>query len=482
MEQKIIASDENYEEFTEWLNGRKKAFLVCDKSISLLTHINKKLNESKGKIIRFSDFEPNPLYESVVEGVEIFRIEKCDSIIAIGGGSAIDVAKCIKLYSNMAGNGADGGYLKQEIIQNSIPFLAVPTTAGTGSEATKYAVIYYNGKKQSITHENCIPSIVVLDPGTLKTLSLYQKKSTMLDALCHAIESFWSVNSTKESKEYSRSAICGVLENMEGYLANTKEGNAGMLMAAHTAGKAINIAQTTAGHAMCYKITSSLGVAHGHAAALCVRKIWPLMIKYMHHHCSDSRGKEYLNKVFEEIAEAMGCISAEQAAWRFNELFLDLDMDVPDVTNEEAGELADSVNPIRLKNNPVGFSVHDFYFLYGLILNSKEALADKLVIKVASEMKKYFKKYGIQYDRSADPERIIIDYMANRKSGIPAMSGNDTVYLPEFQKWRKRLGDLLAFGDKLLRVLDVTVEDHGYVTIDFEVERDRHRRKFTTRF
>jgi len=212
-----------------------------------------------------------------------------------------------------------------------------------------------------------------LDASSLKTLPLYQKKSTMLDALCHAIESFWSVNSTEESKEYSRSAIIGVLGNMEGYLANTKEGNTGMLEAAHIAGKAINITQTTAGHAMCYGITSLFGVAHGHAAALCIRKLWPFMIKLMNSHCSDLRGKEYLGGVFKEIAKAFGCISAEQAAWRFNELFFDLDMDIPDASDEEVRRLAGEVNPVRVKNNPVRFSSNEFYFLYRQILNHKEA-------------------------------------------------------------------------------------------------------------
>ena len=247
----IITSENNYRGLDEWLEGSKKVFLVCDESLNFITDINKKLNEVKQKIVRFSNFKPNPLYESVVEGVRVFRETGCDSIIAIGGGSAMDVAKCIKLYSNLPGDGEDGSWLKAEINPNDIPFLAVPTTAGAGSEATRYAVIYYNGAKQSVTSESFIPDTILMDPNVLKTLPLYQKKATMCDALCHAIESFWSVNSTEESQKYSREAIQDVLQHMDGYLANTEKDNAGMLMAAHNAGKAINITQTTAGHAMC---------------------------------------------------------------------------------------------------------------------------------------------------------------------------------------------------------------------------------------
>ena len=105
----------------------------------------------KVKIIHFTDFKPNPNYKSVVEGVKIFNEEKCDEMIAVGGGSSIDVAKCIKLFSNM---NPEKNFLMQEILPNKINFLAIPTTAGSGSEATQFAVIYHEGKKYSVENEN----------------------------------------------------------------------------------------------------------------------------------------------------------------------------------------------------------------------------------------------------------------------------------------------------------------------------------------
>lgn len=363
----IITDGNNYEGLDKWLAGKKKVFLVCDASIHFLEKFNRKLDGIKVPVIRFSGFQPNPSYESVVDGVGIFREQKCDSIMAVGGGSAIDVAKCIKLYSNMDGDGRDGGYLKQEIILNDIPFLVMPTTAGTGSEATKYAVIYYNGIKQSITDESLIPGTVLMDPDVLRTLPLYQKKATMMDALCHAMESFWSVNSTDESKKYSKEAIRGVLANMDGYLANTGEGNAGMLMAAHTAGKAINIAQTTAGHAMCYKITGLFGLAHGHAAILCDRILYPWMVKNIGK-CVDPRGKEYLGKILGEIGIAIGGKDAEDGAGRLLKIFNKLELKVPRASEEQYGELKISVNPLRLKNHPVALDLKAIDILYHDIL------------------------------------------------------------------------------------------------------------------
>ncbi len=369
MEQKIITS---YIELDQWLGGNasKKVLLVCDDSIQYMEAFNQYLKTAKEagiEIITFREFQSNPQYESAVKGAELFRKESCDSIIAVGGGSAMDVAKCIKAYVNMDGNGENGEYLKQEIVPNTIPFLAMPTTAGTGSEATRYAVIYFDGKKQSVTSESFIPGTVLMNPDALKTLPMYQRKATMMDALCHAIESFWSVNSTEESKEYSREAIRGILTYMDGYIKNTEKGNAGMLIAAHTAGKAINITQTTAGHAMCYKITSLFGCAHGHAAVLCDRILYPWMIKNTNK-CIDPRGQEYLTRTLHEIGHAMGCKNAKEGAEKLEKIFLSLGLEIPKASDEQFRELTVSVNPVRLKNHPIALDVTALNNLYHRVL------------------------------------------------------------------------------------------------------------------
>ena len=368
--QKVITVENNYIQLDEWLkdNGVKKLLLVCDSSLKFLTAINGKLPKLNTEIIKFDDFQPNPLYESVVKGVEVFRNSNCDAIMAIGGGSAMDVAKCIKLYSNMEGNGENGSYLKQEIKANTIPFIAMPTTAGTGSEATRYAVIYYEGSKQSVADHSCIPETVLFDPSVLKTLPIYQKKATMMDAFCHAIESFWSVNSTDESKKYSAEAIKMILANMDSYLANDEMANANMLKAANIAGKAINITQTTAGHAMCYKLTSLCGIAHGHAAALCDKVLFPYMIANTDK-CIDIRGEKYLKGIFAEIAKAMGCDTSVQAAEKFATVVDQLELKVPKTDSDsDIDVLKTSVNPVRLKNNPVGLDVPTIEKLYREIL------------------------------------------------------------------------------------------------------------------
>ena len=189
-----------YDELDSWIRNHHVNTLMLVGSVrhqpKFLAHMDE-LKEQGLNVIHFMDYQPNPLYENVLEGVGSFRSHHCDAIVAVGGGSALDVAKCIKLYSTLEGDGEEGSFLKQPLIPNEIPFLAMPTTAGTGSEATRFAVIYFEGNKQSVSGESCIPETVLLDPAVLETLPLYQKKVTMMDALCHAIESFWSVNSTE---------------------------------------------------------------------------------------------------------------------------------------------------------------------------------------------------------------------------------------------------------------------------------------------
>ena len=371
-EQKIIWLDGDYKRVEQYITEREAGtvFLVCDGAFDFLkvAHAVKALEQRGIKVVKFDGFTPNPRYEEVVAGVELFRKENCGMILAIGGGSAIDVAKCVKLYSNMD---AAKNYLEQTIEPNTIPFIAMPTTAGTGSEATRYAVIYYSGEKQSVAHESCVPDVALMDSSALQTLPLYQKKATMLDALCHAIESFWSVNSTESSRAYSAQAISRILNNVEAYLQNEEQGCREMLIAANIAGKAINITQTTAGHAMCYKLTSLYGIAHGHAAALCVAALWPYMLQSAGK-CIDPRGSAHLKTVWKEIAVAMGKSTSEQAVEAYLQLLKSLELEIPEMKETDYSLLKKSVNPVRLKNNPVELTEEKIEELYRSIAEMRE--------------------------------------------------------------------------------------------------------------
>ena len=340
------------------LDGFTKPLVVCDGSFPYLS-IKYTIEHLGVFFVLFDGFTPNPLFEQICKGVDLFLSEGCDSMIAVGGGSAIDVAKCIKL-AVLAKEG------KKAIIPplvsqrlpidgGKIPFIAIPTTAGTGSESTHNAVMYYEGAKQTVTNDGILPDFAILEPTVLKTLPLYQKKCTMMDALCQGIESWWSVNSTDESKEYSRKTVELIMANWRKYIfENDDDAAAQIMLAANYSGRAINIAQTTAAHAMSYKITSMYGLPHGHAVAVCLPEIWHQMLSA--DECIDKRGLGYVQSVFKEIANSMDCLTPEDAIILFREMIDSMDLENPVPMGDYQTEielLASSVNQIRLKNNPV---------------------------------------------------------------------------------------------------------------------------------
>ncbi len=367
MPQHIMQASESFAELDEYFSSIKvnKILLVCGSSIKYLrvnAYFESLASRLGIQVIRFSDFSPNPTYDSVLAGLACFKENSCQAVVAVGGGSAMDLAKCVKLFANM--DPAAGEFINQGIVPNDIPFLAIPTTAGTGSEATRYAVIYYKGEKQSITDYSCIPQAVLFDASCLSALPLYQKKATMLDALCHAIESYWSVHSNDESKTFARQAIEMVLANKNAYLANDDEGNANMLQAAFWAGKAINITATTAGHAMAYKLTTLYGIAHGHAVAICVNALWPYMLEHTAA-CIDQRGEKYFKQTMEQIASIFGAASAYEGYKIFRDLFLELELEIPEFKSGDIQILSESVNISRLKNHPIALEAEGIEELYG---------------------------------------------------------------------------------------------------------------------
>ena len=350
----------------EVLVGSTKVLLVCDSSFPFLS-IKNDVEKIGMPYIVFDQFTPNPQYEDVCKGVDLFQNEKCDTILAVGGGSSLDVAKCIKLYCKMD---KEKLYLEQEYKDTGVKLIAIPTTAGTGSESTRYAVIYYDGKKQSVTHDSIIPDVAILESKVLKTLPVYQKKCTMMDALCQGIESWWSVNSTEKSKKLSKEAVEKIMRWWHEYIFENTDVSAEAIMhAANLAGQAICITQTTAPHAFSYKITSLYKLPHGHAVAVGLPVIWEYMLDNREKGI-DARGSNYLSGIFIEIANSMGEKTAINAIAKFCELLKEMELESPLAGNKtkELEILSTSVNPVRLKNNPIEINEREAKRLYSNIV------------------------------------------------------------------------------------------------------------------
>ena len=183
--------------------GINNPLFVTDKDLVNLSFVKNIISENLKKFKQFnifSNFSGNPIGENVEEGVEEFKKKRCDGIIAIGGGSALDVGKAISFMSAQKRPIWDfedvGDYWKRAIIENIPPIVAIPTTAGTGSETGRASAIINKktGVKKIIFHPKILPSIVILDPILTLELSPRLTAATGMDALAHNLEAFCSPN------------------------------------------------------------------------------------------------------------------------------------------------------------------------------------------------------------------------------------------------------------------------------------------------
>lgn len=357
-EQSIFVGRDALLHIKSFIRAKKaeRPFLVCGNSARSFNGWDEMVNDIEGLTV-FSGFSPNPDYESVVEGVRLFKKSNSDLIISIGGGSAIDVAKTIKLFSAME---SERDYLTTPHIKSELCHLAIPTTAGTGSESTSFAVIYYKGEKQSVEDECMRPDIVLLDAGLLSTLPRYQRECALFDAVCQCIESIWAKGATDESIAYAEKGLKMILQVFDRYLLGDEEAAQDVLLAANMSGRAINISKTTAAHAMSYGISTTCQISHGHAVAICLPVIW----KYLIGHVADSEDGKRLKETLHTISECFSASSFEGARQCYLELLHRTHLGIPTLAYTEVCSLVRTVNIQRLSNTPVPMKEQDLVKIY----------------------------------------------------------------------------------------------------------------------
>ena len=221
------------------------------------------------EITRFYDFSASPDLGDIRRGIAVFKRSPADIVLAVGGGSVMDIAKSINILAEH--DEPFEIFVKGEktLERHGKTLIAIPTTAGSGSEATHFAVVYIGKQKYSLAREWMLPDYAIVDPQLTFKLPPRITASTGIDALSQAIESFWSLGATEESKTYSKRAVFLARSYLaEAVNSPTPQARATMSEAAHLAGKAINIAKTTACHAISYPLTAYFGIPHGHAVGL----------------------------------------------------------------------------------------------------------------------------------------------------------------------------------------------------------------------
>lgn len=310
-------------------------------------------------VVRFSDFSVNPEIRDVIRGVFQIRQGDCDIIIAVGGGSVIDMAKLIRVIAPSVHDPQDIAIGKTNVEQKGLPLIAIPTTAGSGSEGTRFAVVYVNQTKFSVDHEYVLPDYSIIDPSFTYSLPPRLTAVTGFDALCHAVESYWGVGATEESQDYASRSIRMILSALESAVNSpSPEARNTMSLAAHLAGKAINITKTTAPHALSYPLTAYFHVPHGHAVALVLGKFFVVNSRDGGVDWNGSRGKEYVQKVMCELRKMFGCVSPQECSERWYRLMaavgLETTLGALGICHKsDIDFIIDNVNAERIANNPV---------------------------------------------------------------------------------------------------------------------------------
>ena len=339
--------------------------VVCDSSFKLFDLPIKQLIDSvSAEVLYFEITSSKSNYDDIKKGIKLFDEKKCEFIISIGTANTIDVAKCINIHR-----------IKDDeltvLVNAKSPHLAMPTTAGGGNEAMQFATIYNNGKAYPIEYKDLLPDFVILDPGFLSALSMYQRKCFTLHALCQAIESVWTKKSTDESKKYALKAIKLILENLDSYLIGDRESRFLMLQASYLSGKAANISKTAVTHALSCKLSSRFGIPHGHAAALCLPYVWEhLYNDYLEH--SKERAGEEMKNVFESLQNVIHTTNFNDAFGAIAGICIDLNLYYEfEYDDNTISELATSVEAQELDNHPVCLPRKSLLDIYPKILNNQ---------------------------------------------------------------------------------------------------------------
>lgn len=263
----------------------RRALIVTDSYLSASASMEAMVASLKGEGVEsvvLDNVVPNPLDEDVHEGVELYNAKKCDLIVAVGGGSSIDSGKTIGSIVTNGGRTQD--MLAEGAVRNPLPpFIAVPTTAGTGAEVTIFAVITdaKTHEKLILFSHNLLPAVAILDPELTLSLPSRQTAFTGLDALTHALESYTATM----SNPVSDGLCCYALELVGKYLSrayrNGKdlEARSGMLLASHMAGIAFSNTDLGSVHTMGETLAGACSIPHGAAMAIFLPYVMEFSLK-----------------------------------------------------------------------------------------------------------------------------------------------------------------------------------------------------------
>jgi len=372
---KIIFGNGSFDTLADHIRELKAArpLIVLDRNLSK-TGLKDRISEILGKngfksILFDKQVEAEPRLEVADEGAKAVRKGKCDIVVGIGGGSAMDAAKAIAVLATNEGKAED--YLGLNKVPGpGLPTIMVPTTAGTGSEVTFTAVFVRQNlmKKEGMNSPYLYPDLALLDPALTLTLPPVSTASTGIDALCHAIESFTSINASPMSEMFSLDAIQLISSNLRTCVhdGGNLEAREKVLLGSLYAGLGLANAGVGAVHSLSYPLGGKYGVSHGLANTVMLPHV-------MYFNLPGALEK------FAVIAEAMGenvedvplresayfAVEAVQSLIEDCGIYTTLeDLNIPEEDFPEIAKVAMTVTR-PLENNPRKVTIEDAIEIYG---------------------------------------------------------------------------------------------------------------------
>ena len=293
----------------------KKAMIVTDKVMIDLGNCAKVENALKSQGVEYtiySDIAGEPTDVMIEKGLIQYKEENCDFLVALGGGSPIDSMKAIGSLVKNGGNISD--YMGKVIDVEMPPMVAIPTTAGTGSEATQFTIITDTKKdiKMLLKGKVLIPSLAVIDPQFTMTAPPKITAATGLDALCHAVEAYTSRKAQTLSDTFAMSAVKRIFKYLPVAFHDGKneEARVQMSVAALEAGIAFNNASVTLIHGMSRPIGALFHVAHGLSNAMLMKECLSFALEGAYDR-------------FADLGRAIGAATQEDSDQTASEKFLD---------------------------------------------------------------------------------------------------------------------------------------------------------------
>lgn len=254
--------------------GKSKGYIISGphlNKIGMVAKCRKALKNAGMESECFTETEGNPSTDTVVKATEGFKKSKADFIVAFGGGSPLDVAKAVAVLATYGGNIVDYEGAGK-VMGPVVPMIAIPTTAGTGSEVTAFSVITDHSRnyKLTVVSNYLLPAYVILDPDLIATIPANTAAACGIDAMVHALEAYISKAASPFSDIFAREALRLIGGSIRDYVADRSNPAAceSMMVGSLFAGIAFSHARLGNVHAMSHPVSAYFDVPHGVANAI----------------------------------------------------------------------------------------------------------------------------------------------------------------------------------------------------------------------